>query len=104
MEFCNNKKQKTMNVINKLNHWMDNMENNRFGIMAVTITLGTCWASVAVLLELGMDVSINQLFLSTVVAMGANAFAIAQMPMRWVLWSFMINIIVNTVLITINLL
>lgn len=85
-------------LFNKVNQKIDQLESNRFGIMAVTITLGSCWASVAAMLLLNGN-HFWMLYPCTITAMGANALAIAQAPFRWVIWSFLISILVNTVII-----
>ena len=90
-------------IINQFNRFIETGEFNRFGIMTLTITAGSCWASIAAMLILKNESPVWQLSVCASLAMAANAIAIAQLPFKWVIWSFILSVVVNGLLIVGNL-
>lgn len=81
-----------MNLLEKYNdiHFWEEMEFYRFSIMMFTITFGTALASVAIfyLFELQNSSYFVPVAIVSLFAMGANAAAIAQSPLKWVVTIF----------------
>ncbi len=91
-----------MSAIDSINTSIDNHQANYFGIMSVSILAGSCIASVAVIAVLASSAPMWELYLVCCTAMGANAAAISHSPLRWVVWASIVNIIVSTFLIVIQ--
>ncbi len=92
-----------MSVISKINRKIDENRFNYYGVKSGSILLGSCVASGAVMAILTNDASMWQLYLICCVAMASNAASISHSPMRWVVWTFIINLILSLVLIVVNL-
>ena len=88
-----------MNLLQKYNdnHFWERMEFYRFSIMMFTITFGTAFASVALyyIYELQNEASFIPIAIITFFAMGSNAAAIAQSPLKWVITMFASNVIIS---------
>ena len=91
------------NVINIINDWINVNNNNRYGIMALTITFGSCLGSIAAMLISQNHAPFWQLALCTAFTMMANSAAIAQAPFKWIIWVFLGSVAVNSLLILIHL-
>lgn len=87
-----------------LNKKIDALEFYRYGIMPISLTAGSCWGSVACLLISMNNAPLWQLAVCAVFTMASNAVAIALAPMRWVVWSFVVSVLLNTLLVLLNLL
>ncbi len=81
---------------NNAQYWKE-MEFYRFSIMMFTITFGTCIASIAVfyLFELKNINYFIPVSIVALLAMGANAAAIAQSPLKWVISIFLSSVLVS---------
>lgn len=90
-------------MIQKVNTFFESLEFYRYSIMAMTLTAGSCLGSVAILVIAQNDAGLVQLSICSAVSMAANALAIAMAPMKIMLWSFVLSVVVNTLLILINL-
>jgi len=85
---------------NNPQYWQE-MEFYRFSIMMFTITFGTALSSISIyyLFELKQDVYDIPVALVALFAMGANASAIAQSPLKWVVGIFLSSIVLAVVFI-----
>lgn len=90
-------------MLSKVNAYFEGMEFNRYGIMAMTITAGSCLGSVAVMYIAVNDGPLWQIAVCAAVSMLSNTTAIALSPMKVLLWSFILNLVVNSVFILMNL-
>lgn len=88
--------------INNSNFW-NFAEFNRFGIMCTTITVQSCLGGIAVCYLLQLNDALAYVFLTlvTIASMGANAMAIAQVPIKWMLGTF-IGAVISTLFILIT--
>jgi hypothetical protein len=88
-----------MNLLNKYKDqsFWDELEFYRFSIMMFTITFGTCLASVAVfyLFELKNISYFIPVAIVAFFAMGSNAAAIAQSPLKWVVSIFLSSVFIS---------
>lgn len=93
----------TAEKMKKEMNFIEQAEFNRFGIMAMTLIIQSCLGSVAVCYISSWDNTTGLVLLALVAAftMGANAIAIVQAPMKWVIWSFtsasLISIVVTLI-------
>lgn len=74
-----------------------------FGLIAMTITIGSIIGGVAAMFIFQNDAPIWELGLCMGLAMANNVAAIGQAPMKWLFNIFVISTIVNSLLILINL-
>lgn len=90
-------------MLNRINAFFEKQEFNRYGIMAMTLTAGSCLGSVAVLFIFKNDGAMWQIAVCAAVSMLANTAAIGMTPMKTVLWTFVASVFVNLLLILVNL-
>lgn len=78
-------------------YW-EKVEHNRFGLLPILLTFQSCLGSVAVCYISGLEEQLQVILLAVVAAvtMGANGAAIAQAPMKWVIFGFILCIITST--------
>jgi flagellar biosynthesis protein FliR len=74
-----------------------------FGLISMTILIGSCLGGIAAMYILKEDAPIWQLALCMGVSMANNVAAISQAPTKWVVNSFIIGFVVNIILIVINI-
>ncbi len=74
-----------------------NIEFNRYGITSAILILQSCIGSIAIFFVMQLPDALNiiPLIFVAVTTMGANAISIAQAPMKWVINSFAVSIIVS---------
>tara|TARA_Y100000385_G_C12840997_1_gene528791 strand:+ start:457 stop:753 length:297 start_codon:yes stop_codon:yes gene_type:complete len=88
-----------MNLLQKYqdNQFWQEMEFYRFSIMMFTITFGTALASVALyyLFELKNASYFVPVAIVSFFAMGSNAAAIVQSPLKWVVSIFLSSVIIS---------
>lgn len=92
-----------MSTLNRINSKIDQLQYSYYGIMSVSLLAGSCIASVALIVILMNNAPMWQIALISCSAMGSNAAAISHAPLRWVVWSFIINILTSLFLILISL-
>ena len=90
-------------MLKRVNTYFEKQEFNRYGIMAMTLTAGSCLGSVAVLYIAQNNAPMWHLVACVGVSMLANVAAIGLTSMKLMLWTFVVSVIVNTLLILINL-
>lgn len=92
-----------MSLIEKYNdsQFWEEMEFYRFSIMMFTITFGTALASIAIyyLFELNQSSYFIPVAIVSFFAMGANAAAIAQSPLKWVVSIFTSSVVLSVLFI-----
>jgi hypothetical protein len=72
---------------------------NAIGITIMLIMFGTGIASLTAAFAVNGEVSLPILMTSTLLAMGANAIAISQQPFKIIVWAFIVNILINSLLL-----
>ncbi|MBK9282953.1 MAG: hypothetical protein IPM51_01390 [Sphingobacteriaceae bacterium] len=82
---------------------IEKLHFNYYGLISMTILIGSCLGGLTAMFILKNDAAIWQLALCMAVSMTNNVAAIGQAPTKWVLNSFVIGILVNTLLILINM-
>ncbi|MCE3259697.1 MAG: hypothetical protein K0S12_1338 [Bacteroidetes bacterium] len=95
----NEKSVKTTSAYEKL---ISKLEFSYFGIISMTILIGSMVGGIAAMYILKNDAPIWQLGVCMALAMGNNVAAIGQAPTKWVVNLFIANVLVNAVLAIAN--
>jgi len=93
------KKTFTFNIIKSINAKIAKEKENAMGISLAAVMFGTGLASITAALAVHREVSIFILMTATILAMTTNAAVISQQPLKTVVWLFIINIVINTMLL-----
>ena len=83
--------------------FIEKLEFSYFAVISMTILIGSIVGGIAASIVLNNDAPIWQLGLVAAVAMANNTAAIGQAPTKWVVNLFILNIVVSTILILINI-
>ena len=75
-----------------------------FGIMSMTILIGSIIGGIAASCILSNDAPVWQLGVCAAVSMANNTAGIGQAPTKWVINLFLLSLVVNTLLIIVNIL
>lgn len=86
----------------KYDLWIESLNFSYFGIITMTILVGSIIGGIAAAVILSNNAPIWQLGLCAAVSMGNNAGAIAQAPTKWIVNLFFISLIANAALILMN--
>jgi hypothetical protein len=78
---------------------IDSLHFSYFGLITVTILVGSMLGSIAAMYILKNDAPIWELGACMAVAMTNNVMAIGQAPTKWVVNAFLLNVIVNVAFI-----
>lgn len=82
--------------------WIESLNFSYFGIISMTILVGSIIGGIAAAVILSNNAPIWQLGLCAAVSMGNNAAGIGQAPTKWIVNSFFVSIITNGILILMN--
>lgn len=93
------KESKNLNLLSYVNQIIEREKTNAIGITIMLIMFGTGIASITAALSVNGEVSLPILITSTLFAMGANATAISQQPFKTIVWAFILNITINSLLL-----
>lgn len=83
--------------------WIEKLNFSYFGIISMTILIGSIIGGVAAMFILKNDAPVWQLGACMGIAMANNVAAIGQAPTKWVINLFLACAGINTLLILINL-
>jgi hypothetical protein len=103
--FVREAKTKTANrteSISAYDKWIEKLNFSYFGIIAMTITIGSMLGGFAAMSIHAVDAPIWQLALCMSVSMANNVACIGQASTKWVVNIFFLTVIVNTLLIIVN--
>ncbi len=76
-------------------------EKNRFGAMTLMMTFQSCLGSVAAMYTFVTN-NMTQLAIIASITMASNAVFIAQAPAKWCLYTFLVSVLTNFILILLN--
>lgn len=93
------KEVKTFGFIPYVNQKIAQEKENAIGITVILVMLGTVIASLSAALSIYKDISLGILFVTSVLAMGANIVALSQRPFKMIVWAFLMNILGNSFLL-----
>ncbi|MGZ3899798.1 MAG: hypothetical protein ACXVNM_01830 [Bacteroidia bacterium] len=102
-------KQETYRTVGKTkslsgyDKFIESLKFSYFGIISMTILIGSIVGGISAMYILKTDAPIWQLGLCMATAMANNVAAIGQAPTKWVVNLFLACIVVNAILILINL-
>ena len=85
------------------NQLIEKAKFSYFGIIAMTITIGSILGGIAAMYILQNDAPMWELALCMAVSMGNNVAAISQASVKWVINIFAICVVANIILVAINL-
>jgi len=91
------KKTFSLGFIKAVNHWISKEESNYFGICGMLLIVGTGLASIPVAIATGLQLFIIA-GISVILAMAGNVMVISQQPLKTVVWTFLIGMTVNALL------
>lgn len=81
---------------------IEKMNFSYFGIMSMTILIGSIVGGLAASCILANDAPVWQLGVCAAVSMANNTAGIGQAPTKWVVNLFLLSIVVNALLIAVN--
>lgn len=87
----------------RYNRLIETLKFSYYGIIAMTMTIGSCLGAIATMYVFQNDAALWQFVLALGIAMANNVAAISQAPMKWVANIFILNVIINTIIIIANL-
>jgi hypothetical protein len=94
----------TVKSTSAYSRWIEKLHFSYFGIISMTILIGSIIGGIAAMYILKSDAPIWQLGLCMGIAMANNVAAIGQAPTKWVINLFLGCIGINTLLILVNVL
>ena len=93
--------QSSLSAYGKL---IQKLEFSYFGLISMTILVGSIFGGFAASCVLANDAPIWELILVAAVSMANNTAAIGQAPTKWVMNLFIVSMLTNLALILINIL
>lgn len=94
---------KTYSPKSKYELWIESLNFSYFGILSMTILVGSIIGGIAAAVILSNNAPIWQLGVCAAVSMANNAAGIGQAPTKWIVNLFFVNALVNGILILMNL-
>lgn len=82
---------------------IEKAEFSYFGIIAMTITIGSILGGIATMFVFQNDAPTWQLGVAMMISMANNVAAIGQAPTKWVVNIFALCVVLNLLIIAINL-
>jgi hypothetical protein len=95
--------QSPANHLSAYDAFLAKLNFSYFGLITMTITIGSIVGGIAAMYILQNDASIWQLAVCMSFAMANNVAAIGQAPMKWLMNIFIAAVVVNAALIVMNL-
>ena len=83
--------------------FIEKAEFSYFGIIAMTISIGSILGGIAAMFVFQNDAPTWQLGVAMMVSMANNVAAIGQAPTKWVVNTFVLCVVLNLLIIAINL-
>lgn len=83
--------------------FIKNLEFSYFGLISMTILIGSIFGGIAASFILSNEAPIWELCLCAAVSMASNTAGIGQAPTKWVFNLFIFGLITNLTLILVNL-
>jgi hypothetical protein len=93
---------KTKSQTSAYDKWLEKLKFSYFGIISMTISIGSILGGIAAMAVFENDAPIWQLALCMGVSMANNVACIGQAPFKWMMNLFFLCVAVNTLLITVN--
>lgn len=90
-------------ILKKYDTFIQKNKANYFGFIAMTILVGSIWGGLAAMVIDSKNAPVWQLAANVGISMASNVAAIGQAPLKWVMNTFILSVIVNALLMAINL-
>ena len=87
---------------NAYNRFLDKLSFSYFGVISMTITIGSILGGLAAMFIFQNDAPIWQLAVCMAISMANNVAAIGQAPFKWVANIFILATIIDVLLIVVN--
>lgn len=97
-----NESKTSVQTTSKYEKFIEGLNFSYFGLISMSILVGSIVGGIAAAAILSNDAPIWQLGLCAAVSMANNTAGIGQAPTKWVFNLFIISLIVNTLLIIAN--
>ena len=93
----------TLSLSSRYYQFIESIKFSYYGIITMTMTIGSCLGGIAAMYVLQNDAPLWQLALTVMISMANNVAAISQASMKWVANIFILNVVINAILIIANL-
>jgi len=97
-----NQKTSSISIDKRYNKLMDKLQFSYFGLISMTILIGSIIGGVAAMYIFKNNASMWQFIFCIGFSTMNNVFAISQAPVKWVFNTFVLTVFVNVLLILIN--
>lgn len=97
-----NESKTSVQTKSKYEQFIESLNFSYFGLISMSILVGSIIGGIAAAAILSNDAPIWQLGLCAAVSMANNTAGIGQAPTKWVFNLFIVSIVVNTLLIIAN--
>ncbi len=95
----NESKVTSLPVINSYNRLIEKLHFSYFGLISMTILIGSCIGGIAAMYILKDNAPIWQLCINIYLTMASNIAAIGQAPTKWVVNLFGLSVLANIMLL-----
>ena len=97
-----NQNESSISLSERYNKLMDKLQFSYFGLISMTILIGSIIGGIAAMYVFKNDAPMWQFILCIGFSTMNNVFAISQAPIKWVFNTFVLTVLVNILLILIN--
>lgn len=97
-----NESKTSVQTKSKYEQFIESLNFSYFGLISMSILVGSIIGGIAAAAILSNDAPIWQLGLCAAVSMANNTAGIGQAPTKWVFNLFIVSVVVNTLLIIAN--
>lgn len=88
-----------LNIIQRINQRVEKEKANTIGISIALLMFGAGVASINAAMAVQGQVSIFILMTAIILAMTTAVLSISQQPLKSIVWSFIISILINTIML-----
>ena len=92
----------SLSVTERYNQFIDKLQFSYFGLISMTILAGSIIGGIAAMYIFKNDAPLWQFVLCLGFSTMNNVFAISQAPVKWVFNTFVLTMLVNSLLIILN--
>lgn len=85
-------------LIKYVNNWITKNQTNYFGICGMLLIVGTAITSIPVAIATGLELFVI-VGICAIFAMAVNVMVISQQTLKTVVWTFLIGMSINTILL-----
>jgi hypothetical protein len=93
---------KSMNLTERYNQFTESLKFSYYGIITMTMTIGSCLGAIATMYVFENNAALWQFVLALTISMANNVAAISQASIKWVVNLFILNVVLNSLIILVN--